>query len=74
MPILIGVAFGMATSAIGMLVGQAVVFLWMKYRRTGGEAAYRPLDNDEKDAPPAYQDVQSIESVSEKEGESKTGA
>ncbi|CAF9922865.1 MAG: hypothetical protein ALECFALPRED_002254 [Alectoria fallacina] len=56
-PILIGVAFGMAASAIGMLVGQAVVFLWMKYRGTSREAAYEPLDTDEKEAPPAYQDI-----------------
>ncbi|KAK4697683.1 hypothetical protein P7C71_g451, partial [Lecanoromycetidae sp. Uapishka_2] len=69
-PILIGVAFGMAASALGMVVGQAIVFLWMKFRRTP-EAAYEPLDTDEKDAPPAYQDVPASEAVSEKEVEAK---
>lgn len=69
-PILIGVAFGMAASALGMLVGQAVVFLWMKFRRTP-EAAYEPLDTDEKDAPPAYQDLPVSEAVSEKEVDAK---
>ena len=71
-PILIGVAFGMAASAIGMLAGQAVVFLWMKYRGTSREAAYEALDTDEKEAPPAYQDVhQGTEVLNEKEVDSK---
>ena len=71
-PILIGVAFGMAASAIGMLVGQAVVFVWTKYRGTSRKAAYEPLDNDEKEAPPAYQDVQkSAEALNEKEVDAK---
>lgn len=72
-PILIGVAFGMAASAIGMLVGQAIVFLWMKFKRTPETGAYERIETDEKDAPPAYQDVQAVESeaVSEKEVEAK---
>lgn len=70
-PILIGVAFGMAASAIGMLVGQAIVFVWMKFRRTPETGAYAPINSDEKEAPPAYQDVQIVEAVSEKEVEAK---
>lgn len=71
-PILIGVAFGMAASAIGMLVGQAVVFLWMKYRGTSRQAAYEALATDEKEAPPAYQDVhQGAEALNEKEVDAK---
>ncbi|KAF6239647.1 hypothetical protein HO173_002193 [Letharia columbiana] len=71
-PILIGVAFGMAASAIGMLVGQVIVFLWMKYRGTSREAAYEPLDTDEKEAPPAYQDIhQGAEALNEKEVDAK---
>lgn len=72
-PILIGVAFGMAASAMGMLVGQAIVFLWMKFRRTPETGAYERIDTDEKDAPPAYQDAQVVEAeaVSEKEVEAK---
>ena len=72
-PILIGIAFGMAASAIGMLVGQAVVFLWMKYRGTSRKGAYEPLDTAEKEAPPAYQDVdQATETFNEKEVDAKT--
>ena len=71
-PILIGIAFGMAASAIGMLVGQAVVFLWMKYRGTARKAAYQPLDTDEKEAPPPYQDDhQGAEALNEKEVDAK---
>jgi len=70
-PILIGVAFGMAASAIGMLVGQAIVFLWMKFRRSPENGAYERLEVDEKEAPPAYQDVQGAEAMSEKEVEAK---
>lgn len=72
-PILIGVAFGMAASAIGMLVGQTIVFLWMKFKRTPKTGAYERIETDEKDAPPAYQDVQVTESeaVSEKDVEAK---
>lgn len=71
-PILIGVAFGMAASAVGMLVGQCVVFLWMKYRGTSREAAYEALDTDEKEAPPAYQDVTpGAEALNEKEVDAK---
>ena len=73
MPILIGVAFGMAASAVGMLVGQTIVFLWMKFRGNKRETMYQRLETDEKDEPPAYQDVaaQSVEVLSEKEVEAK---
>ena len=71
-PILIGVAFGMAASAIGMLVGQAVIFLWTKFRRAPATGAYVRLETDEKEAPPpAYKDVESVEVVDEKEAEAK---
>ena len=72
-PILIGVAFGMAASAVGMLVGQTIVFLWMKFRGNKRETMYQRLETDEKDEPPAYQDVaaQSVEVLSEKEVETK---
>ena len=68
MPILIGIAFGMAASAIGMLVGQLVVTLWMKYRKTD-QVVYIPVDTDEKSALPAYEDLPSQEPLVEKEGE-----
>ena len=34
LPVMVGVAVGITASAMGMLVGQAVVFLWMKYSRS----------------------------------------
>jgi len=70
-PILIGIAFGMAASAIGMLVGQMVVFLWMRYRRTDNVVVYERIETDEKEVPPPYEDVPSNEAVTEKEVESK---
>ncbi|KAL6718808.1 hypothetical protein ACLMJK_003042 [Lecanora helva] len=71
-PILIGVAFGMAASAIGMLVGQAVVFIWMKLRRTPETGAYERVETDEKEVPPpAYTDVQGVEAINEKEVDAK---
>ena len=65
-PVLIGVAFGMAASALGMLVGQAIVFLWMRFRRTPETGAYERIETDVKEAPPAYQDIQDVEVIDEK--------
>ena len=70
-PLLIGVAFGLAASVVGMLVGQTVVYLWMKFRGTKRQAAYERLDTNEKDAPPAYQDAQGFEVLTEKEVDAK---
>ena len=72
-PVLIGVAFGMAASAVGMLFGQVVVFLWMKFRGNQREARYQLLQTDQKDEPPAYHDVaaQSVEVSAEKEVDAK---
>ena len=69
-PVLIGVAFGMAASAIGMLVGQLVVFLWMRYRKDE-RIVYEPVYADEKNGLPAYEDVPAAEAVTEKEVEAK---
>ena len=73
-PILIGVAFGMAASAIGMLVGQIVVFLWMRYRRNDACPVYMALPVDIKEeVPPPYEDLPApeAEALSEKEMEAK---
>lgn len=73
-PVLVGVAFGMAASAIGMLIGQAIVFLWMRYRRSDECPAYEQLVVDVKEeVPPPYEDAPGteFESVSEKEVEAK---
>ena len=67
-PILIGVAFGMAASALGMLVGQLVIFLWMRYRKDE-HVVYEPVYTDEKDGLPVYTDVPTAQAVSEKEVE-----
>lgn len=61
----------MAASAIGMLVGQLVVFLWVRFGRRGGEVAYEPLDTDEKEVPPPYEDVPGTEAIDQKEVEAK---
>ncbi len=73
-PILIGIAFGMAASAIGMLVGQAVVFLWMRYRHNDEAPAYEELPTDEKEeVPPPYEDLPTAvqEAINEKDVEAK---
>ena len=56
LPVLVGVVVGMTASAIGMLVGQLVVFLWMKYRRSGRQGAYEAVQSDDKEGLPAYED------------------
>lgn len=70
-PILVGVALGVASSALGMLVGQFIVVLAKKFRRNDREATYEPLDIDDKDAPPAYQDLQGSEAINEKDVDAK---
>ena len=55
LPVMVGVAVGITASAIGMLVGQAVVFLWMKYRRTGNTAYEVVQTDDKEDSLPAYE-------------------
>lgn len=58
LPVIVGVAVGMTASAIGMLVGQAVVFLWMRYRRSGRQGAYEVVQSEDKeDGLPAYEDT-----------------
>ncbi len=39
LPILVGVATGMAASALGMLLGRVIVFFWIRYRRGGQRRA-----------------------------------
>ncbi|KAL9097371.1 MAG: hypothetical protein Q9163_006347 [Psora crenata] len=70
-PMLIGIAFGMTASAVGMLVGQLVVFLWMKYRKMDDQGAYDLLEADEKEVPPPYEDVPTAGNVGDKEVEAK---
>lgn len=73
-PILIGIAFGMAASAIGMLLGQAIVFLWMRYRHNDEAPAYEELPTDEKEeVPPPYEDLPTAAqaAIDEKDVEAK---
>lgn len=78
LPVIVGVAVGMTASAIGMLVGQAVVFLWMRYRRSGSQGAYAVVQSDDKEdglpsyedeSLPAYTEETAVEVVAEKEEE-----
>ncbi|EXJ93553.1 hypothetical protein A1O1_01945 [Capronia coronata CBS 617.96] len=72
-PALLGVIGGLMASAIGMLLGQLISFLWIKYRRNS-QPRHRDVrvveivvDEEEKDAllidselppPPQYEDVE----------------
>ena len=67
-PALLGVVGGLLASAVGMLVGQAVVFLWLRTFRSGHRGNVRTVEvaisDDEKDTlvengelPPQYEDV-----------------
>lgn len=56
LPVMVGVAVGITASAVGMLVGQAIVFIWLKLRGTR-KPAYQPVQTDDKeDGLPAYED------------------
>lgn len=69
-PALLGVIGGLMASAIGMLVGQFVAFLWIRYHRGGRRGNVRTvelvIEEDEKDALiiddeitlPQYEDVE----------------
>lgn len=57
-PMLAGIAFGVVASAVGMMVGQLVVFLWCKFRPTRGVAYEKVEDLEEKETLPAYEDVE----------------
>lgn len=50
-----------------MLIGQLVVLVWMRYRRSStSETTYERLGSDDKEGLPAYEEV---EGVDVKEGE-----
>ncbi|KAI4166287.1 MAG: hypothetical protein LQ342_000177 [Letrouitia transgressa] len=62
LPILLGVVFGLAASAIGMLVGHIVVLVWLKLRRgkTSSQVAYHKVETEEKEPLPKYEDLDDI--------------
>lgn len=51
LPVMVGVAVGITASAIGMCVGQAVVFLWMRYRRSDNrqQGVYECVESEDKE-------------------------
>ncbi|KAE8348785.1 hypothetical protein BDV28DRAFT_77771 [Aspergillus coremiiformis] len=64
-PAALGVLAGLAASAVGMLIGQVVVFLWQRYRRSDRQESLEQGTTSEKqglmtettdDLPPAYSD------------------
>ncbi|GES65966.1 hypothetical protein ATEIFO6365_0012035800 [Aspergillus terreus] len=67
-PAILGVSAGLTASALGMLVGQTLVYLWQRYRRSGRQESVERGDDSEKEAliaddaddlPPAYNDDES---------------
>ena len=75
-PALLGVIGGLMASAVGMLVGQILVYLWQTFYRRGQRQWASPKvvevviqddekvalmnDEDNEDAPPLYQDVEAV--------------
>lgn len=71
-PALLGVIGGLLASAVGMLVGQLIVFIWTRFHRGGRRGDIRiievAVEEDEKDAlvletgdlPPRYTDVEAV--------------
>ncbi|KAL8917894.1 MAG: hypothetical protein Q9172_005649 [Xanthocarpia lactea] len=58
LPIIVGVGFGIAASAIGMLVGQLVVAVWLRLRRNSSRTvSYERVETEEKEGLPSYEDL-----------------
>ncbi|MCJ1225191.1 hypothetical protein MMC12_001840 [Toensbergia leucococca] len=65
LPILVGIGAGMAVSAVGLLVGQVLLFFWMRYTRFGRvNREYTALHGEEvdveKEALPAYEELEGV--------------
>lgn len=59
LPILVGIVFGIAASAIGMLVGQIIVAIWLRLRRNSHKTvAYERVETEEKEGLPKYEDLE----------------
>ena len=74
-PVMAGIAVGMTVSLVGLLVGRAIAFLWIKFAR-GGKRGYASVAQDEltaeegdmekeaeEEAPPMYENAPSYEEV-----------
>ena len=66
-PILFGIAAGATASALGLLVGQVVVFIWLRYRGSR-KGAYQRVEEGEEDVEealdkeglPKYEEIQTV--------------
>ena len=68
LPIVMGIAFGFIASTIGMMVGKLVVFVWTRLvRKPKAEFIYERIEAEEKDGLPAYEDIESVEVMDDKE-------
>ncbi|KAL8873247.1 MAG: hypothetical protein Q9174_001255 [Haloplaca sp. 1 TL-2023] len=66
LPILLGVVFGIAASAVGMLVGQVIVAIWLRLRRSRGSTVkYEPVASEEKEGLPKYEDLDDAKTVTD---------
>jgi len=66
LPIFIGIAAGMAASAVGLVIGQLAVMMWMRYKRAK-QGAYVAVDQVEEAGLPSYEDVPVVEEDAEDE-------
>ncbi|MCJ1247572.1 hypothetical protein MMC30_004786 [Trapelia coarctata] len=60
LPIFIGIAAGMAASAVGLVIGQLAVMMWMRYKRAK-QGAYVAVEQVEEAGLPSYEDVPVVE-------------
>ena len=66
LPIFIGMVFGVAASAIGMLVGQIIVAIWLRLRRNSTKnVAYQRVETEEKEGLPKYEDLEDSKTVTD---------
>lgn len=66
MPIVVGIMFGVVTSAIGMLVGQLIVAIWLRLRRNSNKGgAYQRVESEEKAGLPSYEDLEDSATVTD---------
>ncbi|KAI4258776.1 MAG: hypothetical protein LQ352_001085 [Teloschistes flavicans] len=64
LPVLVGIVFGIAASAIGMIVGQIIVAVWLRLRRKSSTTvAYAPVAMEEKEGLPKYEDLDDTKTV-----------
>ena len=77
LPVLVGIAAGMAACAVGMLIGQVIVMLWMRHRRRSG-VVYEVVEQVEaeegrvsEEGLPKYEEAPKYEEVEREEVDEK---